>query len=107
MIPSILAALVASVLAVYCNSTAEAVHFALLMTFLCALGLGFWQYKRGWIPALLLMAGIVLGYFIVPLLHLAVHNQATFSFLSFISPFPCLFGGLMGSYFRKIGQGAS
>lgn len=84
------------------NLNSEVFHIPLLVIFLSTLSLGYLQPQKGWISVTQLAISIFIGFFSSKLLGFTPKNFPEFQFITYISPFPCLFGGYMGSYFSKI-----
>jgi hypothetical protein len=83
------------------NLYSDVVHIPLLFIFIFALILGYLQPHKGWISALQLIVGIFVGFFWCQWMRIIPVKFTVFQFITYISPFPCLFGGFMGSYFSK------
>ncbi len=87
------------IIAISLNS--EVFHIALFFIFLAALILGYLQPQKGWISVIQLAFSIFVGFYVSKMIGLTPTKYSVFEFITYISPFPCLFGGFMGSYFNK------
>lgn len=101
MIRNTFLVLVAVTTVIFMGLNSLTIHYTLFVTLLSAIVLGYLQPQKGWINVIELIVGIFVGYFACKLFGLRPLNNPTFQFITFISPFPCLFGGFMGSYFNK------
>ncbi|MES2517839.1 MAG: hypothetical protein V4585_07005 [Bacteroidota bacterium] len=101
MIRNTIFALIAAAIIIAININSSVVHIPLLIIFISAITLGYLQPQKGWITAIQLVCSIFAGFFIIKLLGITPKSNNIFQFITYISPFPCLFGGFMGSYFNK------
>ncbi|MFC0181054.1 hypothetical protein SAMN04515674_11913 [Pseudarcicella hirudinis] len=105
MIRNTLLTLLATIIVVYTNLNSDVVHIPLLVVLLLSLGLGYLQPQKGWISALQFVIGIFAGYFIGQIAGFEPKAAGINQFSTYISPLPVLFGGFMGSFFRKALEG--
>ena len=101
MIRNSLLALIAAIIIISISLKSSVVHIPLLSIFISAIILGYLQPQKGWITALQLTISIFAGLFLSKIFGFSPKNINIFQFITYISPFPCLFGGFMGSYFHK------
>ncbi len=101
MLRNSILALLATVLILAINLNADVVHLPLFAILISAIGLGYLQPQKGWISAIQLTIGIFAGFFIAKLIGYEAKHPNINQFSTYISPLPCLFGGFMGSYFKK------
>lgn len=101
MIRNTFLALLSTVIILVINLHSDVVHIPLLFIFIFALILGYLQPQKGWISALQLIVGIFVGFFLCQWMGISPVKFTVFQFITYISPFPCLFGSFMGSYFNK------
>jgi hypothetical protein len=92
---------IATIIIIAINLTADVVHLPLFAILVSAISLGYLQPQKGWISAIQLTAGIFAGFFIAQLLGYEAKHPNINQFSTYISPLPCLFGGFMGSFFKK------
>ena len=101
MIRNIILALIATSIIIVVNLNSATIHFPILITFACAIALGYLQPQKGWISILMLIGSIFIGFFFVKMIGFKPFNNSVFQFVTYIFPLPCLFGGFMGSFFNK------
>jgi hypothetical protein len=101
MIRNTLLAIVFAVIIVAINLRSEVVHIPLFFVFIAALILGYLQPQKGWMSVIQLAMSIFAGFYLSKFLGLTPAKFTVFQFITYISPLPCLFGGFMGSYFKK------
>lgn len=101
MIRNTILTLVFTVIIININLHSDVVHIPLFFVFLAALILGYLQPQKGLISALQLVVGIFTGFFFCQVTGINPLKFNLFQFITYISPFSCLFGSFMGSYFNK------
>jgi hypothetical protein len=92
--------IIISLFMIYQNTST--IHIPLLIILLISFGLGYQNPQKGWISTLAILVAILGFYFLIgPLLDVKPQDPQSARFITYISPLPVLFGGLMGAYFKN------
>ena len=100
-----LIAFVLALLVLFCCYVGPSVHLPFLAAILGGVGIGFLEPKRGWALCLWLVLLVLAGGFLMKnYLSMNVAQAERTQFVAYLTFFPALAGGFLGSFFKKAFQ---